>query len=156
MDEEIKDKERNYEVTLHFKLSSKTVEQGLERVREALEFMGLKVIKVKNLSGARTLRQNAAAHLWFDQMEEEAEKKGITMDILVLNPTEVPVTAELLKDLFRLIAKKMYGKDSTAILKKDEFSEVVKYFDKTVLERTGINVPFPSIELLMDKDYEQK
>ena len=152
MSEEKQLKDREFKVILNFKLRSETVEIGIEKVKAAMKFMGLDVVSVKCISGLRSDAQNNALHLWFDQIEDEAAKKGLTIDLLIKNPTEVPITAEILKDLFRLMGKRLYKKDSTAKLEKMELSEIVKYFDKAILERLGINIPFPNLDLLIDRD----
>lgn len=99
----------------------------------------------------RTLSQNAALHKWFEIIEQEAQNEGASLDMLVKNPMEIPITKHLLKDLFRLTGKTMYGKDSTAKLTKQEMSKVIDVFQKVVSERLGIYIEFPSIEALMNK-----
>jgi hypothetical protein len=150
--EEIKSKEREYKVIINFKASSETQEKGIGIVKEAMKIMGLNAVSVKCISGLRSDAQNNALHLWLDQIATEAEKRGQTIDLWIKHPTEMNITESLLKDSFRTTGKKMYGKNSTADLTKEEFSEVQRLFDKAVLERLGIDIEFPNIDLLIDRD----
>ena len=68
------------------------------------------------------------------------------MDMIIKKPAEIPITRTLLKDLFRLYAKKMYAKDSTSKLDKNEFSDVVNTFQRIIAQRLEISLPFPSID----------
>ena len=150
--EEIKSKEREYRVVINFKLSSETIKQGLDMVYKAIEFMGLNVVSVKCISGKRSENQNNALHLWLSQIADEADRKDLTIDLWVKHPTEMKITESLLKDSFRTTGYVMYKKKSTADLTKEEFSEVQRLFDKAVLERLGIDIEFPNIDLLIDRD----
>jgi len=154
--EEIKQVEREYKVVIKYKVSSGNIEQGVEIVKQSLKHIGLNVMAVKPLSGIRSENQNNALHLWLDQIAAEAEEKKLTVDMWIKKPTEMNITESLLKDSFRATAKKMYGKDSTAKLSKLEFSEAVKLFDKAVLERLNIDIPFPNLKLLMDRDLDNQ
>jgi hypothetical protein len=75
---------------------------------------------------------------------------GATMEMLILKPNEVPITRTLLKDMFRLIGNTMYHRDSTAKLTREEINKVIMTFEKILAERLGIDLPFPSVESLID------
>lgn len=124
---------------------------GKQQAREAIEKMGVSVCEVKLVKKKRTLNQNSALHLWFTQIADEAINKGLTMDMLIKKPTILPITEGLLKDFFRFIGKKLYGRDSTADLEKDEFNVIQQTFDRAVIERLDIDIPFPSILTMEDE-----
>lgn len=147
-----KEKEREYRVVIKFKVTSETVEKGEDITRAALETMGLKIQSVKHITGLKSESQRNALHLWFDQIATEAQKRGQTVDMWIKHPTELKITESLLKDSFRATGEVMYGWKSTEDAKKDEFSEVVKLFDKAVIERLGIDIEFPNLQLLIDQD----
>ena len=134
-----------YEVKLLIENESK------EGVAETLKSFGLKYSEITRAKVKRTLNQNDALHLWFEMLERECVANGITMDMIILKPQEIPVTKHLLKDLFRFIGLKMYKRESTSKLLKDEFSEVQRVFEKTIGERVQIYIPFPSLESLMEQ-----
>jgi len=100
----------------------------------------------------RSKKQNDSLHLWFEMLESECTALGLTMDMLITKPTEVPITKTLLKDMFRLIGKTMYHKESTADLTKEEIDKVIRVFEKTIGERLQINILFPSEEQIKNKN----
>ena len=101
----------------------------------------------------RSIQQNASIHKLFDLLEDECTALGLTMDMLIKEPTEVPITKALLKDFFRLIGLKMYGKKSTSDLTRKEIDMVIKVFEKAIGERLKLYIPFPSIDnLLREQD----
>lgn len=104
----------------------------------------------------RTIPQNSAIHKWFELLEQECTALGQTMDMLIKNPTEVPITRYLLKDTFRLIGKMIYGKESTADLTKEEIDKVIQVFEKTIGERLQIYISFPSVEHLLREQNEKE
>ena len=135
-----------FEVTLTYEAKAETIEKGIDQVKAIMGAVGFKNFKVTHRPDQRSLNQNAALHLYFEMLEQEAQNMGATMDMLIKKPNELPITKHLLKDLFRLIGKTMYGRDSTAELKKNEMSEVIKAFQKILAERLGISINFPSID----------
>jgi hypothetical protein len=136
-------------VTIALEVDAKTIQEGKELAKKASRAMGLNPISFKHVSEKRTLSQNAALHLYLTMIALEAKNSGQTMFDLIKKPLEMPVTETLLKDVFRHLGNKMYGKESTTKLSKDEFSKVIDVFDRVVSERLGIVLPFPSMETLM-------
>lgn len=141
---ELKLKNRKYKVILEIDVKTKTIKEGEALVRAELEKHKYDVASVECIHGDRSKSQNDALHLWLSQIEEVAERDGLTVDMWIKKPAEMKITRGLLKDTFRLMGKKMFGKKSTTRLNKLEFSEVVFLFDKLVLERLGVNVEFPN------------
>lgn len=148
----MKSKNRKYRVELEFEAKSETIKKGVEFVKKAMKIMRLRVRKIEHIKVLRTDNQNNAAHLWFDQIATEADNRGLTIDLWIKKPTEMRITESMLKDCFREMAKVMFKKDSTAKLTKYEFSETIFFFDKIVLERLGINIEFPNLDLLIIKN----
>jgi len=142
-------KRRNYKVTINFSVDAETIQKGAILTREAIELMGLNVISISHISGKRSLSQNNALHLWFELIALEAERKGLTIDKWIKKPTELMITKSMLKDTFRSMGKIMFKKDSTTELTREEFSEMIFLFDKSLLERLGIDIEFPNMELLI-------
>jgi len=141
--------ERKYKVEFITEIECSSVADGLQKIKETYKMFKA---DVKPFIPTRSDNQNSALHLWLTQLEAEMKTNGITMDMVITKPQEIPVTRHLLKDLFRLIGKKMFHRDSTAKLLKDEFSSVQETFEKVIGERTEIYLPFPSEERMMDED----
>lgn len=143
---------REYRVVINFKCQSETVEKGIALAKEEMKVIGLNVKSVKHISDLKSDSQRNSLHLWFDQIATETEVRGQTVAMWIKHPTEMKITESLLKDSFRAIGAKLYGWKSTEDAKKDEFAVVQKIFDNAVLERLGIDIEFPNIELLIDRD----
>lgn len=103
-------------------------------------------------SKTRTNPQNNALHLLFSQIAKECMDKGIDMRQIVREEVPIQCTPENIKWLWKLLQEALFGKKSTAELKKSGEIEVVyDNFNKILVERTNGEVslpPFPSIESL--------
>ena len=110
----------------------------------------------KQIDDKRTLPQNSALHLWLSQVEEHCWERGLTLEALFKEPADIPITREYLKDFFRKTAELMYHKNSTKILSKKQLSEVQQVCEREFAKRLDCDIPFPSVETLMDLDLCKK
>ncbi len=98
----------------------------------------------------RTSQQNRSLHKLFQETADLCEEKGVEMRDLVKEEIPIPVTKENLKLLWKKIQHKMFGKKSTAELKKTgEIDEVYDALNRILIERTNGEVslpPFPHVE----------
>jgi len=94
----------------------------------------------------RSSQLNKAFHKWLSMISEEANEKGLTLDLLFTKPQEMRITPNLLKDLFREYGVYMYHKDSTAKLTNKEFTKLIEVFEQVIAERLDCTIPFPSYE----------
>lgn len=129
----------NYQIKIEY-------DGEIDTLKEYLKFGKIKLVEIEKIKPTRSINQNSALHLYLKMISDEAREKGLTMDMIVKKPQELPITEYLLKDLFRAYGMAMFKKDSTAKLSKDEFSQVQQAFERIVAERLDITVPFPSIE----------
>ena len=103
----------------------------------------------------RTLQQNKALHLWYKQLAETLNNSGFDMKS-VIKDVDIPWSAYTVKEhLFRPTMKTMLGKDSTTELETHEIDQIFGVISKVIGERTGIFIPFPSIEEMI-KLYDTK
>jgi hypothetical protein len=135
-----------FEVKIIYETKADDIEKGIAQVEAIINAVGFKDFQVTHRPDQRSFNQNSALHKYFELVEDEARNAGLTMDMLIKKPNELPITRYLLKDLFRLIGKTMYGRESTAYLTKNEMSEVISTFQKIIAERLNISIPFPSLE----------
>lgn len=94
----------------------------------------------------RTLRQNDALHLMFQQITAEMINNGQTMRDVIRKDFDIQPTPELLKEVWRTIQIVQLGKNRTRDLTKDELDKVYEPFMKFIGEVLQIYVPFPSLE----------
>jgi hypothetical protein len=105
----------------------------------------------KQIDDKRTIPQNSALHLWFQQIEEHCWNRGLTLEALFKEPADLPITREYLKDFFRKTGDLMYHKMSTKTLSKKQLSEVVAVCEREFAKRLDYDGAFPSIETLMNE-----
>ena len=94
----------------------------------------------------RTSKQNRSLHKWFSLVSEEANEKGLTLNKLFTKPQNMRITPETLKMLFKEYAKRMYNKDSTTKLTKQEIAILIEVFEQVYAERLDCTIPFPHYE----------
>ena len=108
-------------------------------------------LDIKKSDNIRTSRQNAAMHLWFTQLSEALNKDGFDMKKVISDAVDIYWTPYTVKEyLWKTVQKTLYGKKSTTQLKSNEIDAIYDIINKTVGERTGIFIPFPSIDNLRD------
>lgn len=97
--------------------------------------------------GTRTLPQNAALHLYCDQMAKALNDAGyefaLFLNTIKTNGWNVPWDAEKVKDAFRLIAFDQTGKNSTAKLTTVEMQNVYEIFNMSMAQIAGVSMPWP-------------
>ena len=107
----------------------------------------------------RSSKQNRSLHLYCQTIAKKMNEAGYTQRQLVgsfKEGFELPVTMEMIKDIFREVGKAMYHKDSTAKLNTVETQEVYRVIDQRFGEITGCRAEWPSIDSLMEKSVVKK
>lgn len=102
----------------------------------------------------RTDKQNNALHLYFSQLSYALNQDGFDVRAVISEAVDIPWTPYMVKELlWRATQKFMFGKVSTTQLNKlDEIEKIYDVVNKTVGGRTGIYVPFPSLETLLEQE----
>lgn len=95
-----------------------------------------------------TRQQQKALHKLFDMVSQEFVNNGITMQMLLEEVHDIPVTPHLIKEVWREMQYKMLGKLSTRNLSTKDVDTVFEPFGMMVA-RLGIEVNFPSIDEIM-------
>lgn len=105
-------------------------------------------LEIRKESSNRTNKQNGAVHLYCSQLSQALNSEGLDVRMVVSPGVDMMWTPYLVKELlWKATQKTMFGKESTKQLKKvGEINDIYTVINKTVGERTGIYVPFPSIE----------
>ena len=98
----------------------------------------------------RTISQNRACHLMFQQVSTLLIEQGIDQRVIIedLEGYDAPVTPEFLKQVFKTIMYTMYRKLSTTTLTTTEMTTCFEVFAKFLGEHYGIHVTWPSEEAL--------
>ena len=139
--------------------TAKTPEQlddFMSELKESHDWSKSLAIQCEGMGGTRSLKQNNAIHLWFQQLASELNHAGINQ-LLVLEErskgVEVVWTADAVKEcLYKPLLNAMKGKASTKKMNKTEVGEV--YFqlsewlkNRFLSDHPQLQIPeFPSEE----------
>ena len=99
----------------------------------------------------RTKQQNKAMHKYFEEVADVLNENGIAQSVFLEN-LEVDYTKETIKDIWRAIVKKKFGKESTADLTTKELQDVFEEFNRH-LAKFGLHIPFPSFAADYDEEF---
>jgi hypothetical protein len=100
----------------------------------------------------RTLKQNSALHLYFTLLADELNDAGFDMRKTL--QVDIPWSPLTVKEyLWRPLQEAYLLKKSTTQLDKTkDIDAVYDILNRVIAERTGIHVPFPDVELMLDRD----
>jgi len=134
---------RKYEAKILIEIEAETVAEGLKKVKEDLKIFNL--IDVKPVISSRTLSQNNSLHLFFTELANELNDKGLDMRTLIRKEVEVSWTTYTVKEyLWRPLQKVLTGKSSTTKLNKtEEIYLIYKNLNRILIERTKGEINFP-------------
>jgi len=113
-------------------------------------------IRIDKLKKTRTSQQNRALHLWFTQLAEALNLAGWDMRKLIKQEVDISWSGISIKEyLWRPIQEIYLKKKSTTQLKTEEIDQIYDQVNRIVGQRTGVYVPFPSIDTLFE-EYEKE
>ena len=103
----------------------------------------------------RTSQQNRALHLYFRQLADELNDRGLSVQETLKPDVSIDWNERLVKELlFRPVQQALLGKKSTTELTTKEIDEVFDIINRHLGEKFGISIEFPSIETIMWRQYE--
>ena len=127
-----------------------------ESVKNSLyKFEGKEVnIDITKYKKTRTNPQNRALHLYFSQLAKALNDEGYDMRTFISEGIDIYWSPHNIKEhLWRPTMETMLGIKSTKQMKTGDIDQIYDVINKAVGERTGIHIPFPSIETLMDGEH---
>ena len=128
--------------------------ENVEEAKKKIALFGEKILGVKEIKQYRTTQQSRALYLFFRLLSEALNDAGFDMKKTIKKNIDISWTPESIKNYLWLpIMKAMTGKTSTAKMKRDEIDKIYDVLNKTIGERTGVFVSFPSIDNLTNIDY---
>jgi len=134
---------REFEVIIE--IDTKAKYEAVEKIRKAFN-----VVSVKCLERRRTSKQNRALHLYFTLLAEALNDSGFDMKKTIRKEIDINWNDYNIKEfLWRPIQLELTGQKSTTRLKTGEIDDIYDVVNRVIGERTGVFVPFPSMEELM-------
>jgi len=102
--------------------------EAKEKVSEEMSMKGITQFEVRILDEKRTGHQNDTLHLYFTQLAEALNDAGFDLRKTIKEGIDIPWTKDI--------------------------DAIYKIVNRTIARRTGVSVPFPSIEeLTQDPDW---
>jgi hypothetical protein len=147
-------KKRTFLLNVKYTAECETIAQGKEAVRAYADMQGFEVLGVTHIGHLRTDKQNRALHLWFTMLAEALNDAGFDMKKTIRPELEIAWTGQTVKDyLWRPCQLAYLQKKSTKELDKEaDINAIYDLVNRIIGERTGVHVPFPSIDSAMDAD----
>lgn len=100
----------------------------------------------------RTNQQNKALHLFFTQLADQLNSAGLDMKKTLKENVDIPWQPSSIKEyLWRPIQLAATGKESTTELDSKEIDDIYDILNKHLGEKFSVNVAFPSVEELENK-----
>jgi len=110
-------------------------------------------LEIKRPINIRTSKQNAAMHKWYDLVSKALNDEGVDVRSFIKEGIDIMWTPYVVKEyLWRPMQEELFGKKSTKDLTTNEIDKIYEPINKVMGERTGIHVPFPSIDNLINYD----
>lgn len=116
------------------------------------------MLKSREEQTPRTLQQNKAIHVLFNLIAKELNDSGNDMRRTLKETVDIPWTGANVKEfLWRPVQKAQLVKSSTTELTTKEIDEVFETLNRFLGERTGVHIPFPSIEqIILEQQAKEK
>lgn len=129
-----------------------------DEVKKTLKNLCLNYTDISIAKSRRTEKQNAALHLYFTLLSEALNESG--MDMKQFIKVDIQWTPTSVKEqLWKPLQKVLLNKISTKKLNKtEEINLIYDNLNRIIIERTKgeVQVPFPSIEILLDEKEDTK
>ncbi len=94
----------------------------------------------------RTLKQNAALHVYFTHLADELNAAGYTVQLVLQQKMDLDWTPSAVKELLWRPAQKalVQKKSTTELTKMQEIDVVYDHLNRHVSEKFGLHIPFPT------------
>lgn len=127
-------------------------EKGFKLLSDTLKD-GDYTLTLSRVQSKRTDQQNRALHLYFTQLSEALNDAGFDMRKTIRQNLEIPWTPHNIKEFLWRPAQKAYLKkqSTTELDKVEDINHVYDIVNRLIGERTGVHVPFPSIDTMIDQ-----
>lgn len=138
---------REYNITIELDTGSQL--EAKKQIKKAFK----NVVSIKCLEKRRTSQQNKSLHLYFTMLAVALNDAGFDMKKTFKQDIDIPWNSYNVKEfLWRNLQKSITGKKSTAQLSRQDIDRVYEVLNKTIGERTGVFVEWPSIEGIMRQE----
>jgi len=134
-----------------FQIKNGEIQNSGKFIKYLRQLKGDYEIKIEEVKFNRTIPQNNSLHLYFQQLADALNDAGYTVEVFFKKGANIPFSQTLVKELlWRNFQKLILDKESTTKLTTDEVDKIYKPLNQWLIETKGVDVPFPSIDNLID------
>lgn len=116
--------------------------------RQNLEKLLTEFTITEEVPETRTIQQNKAMHMWFEQVAILCRDAGLDAKVVMNNTVSVEMNADIVKGMWKVMQEALYRTTSTTELSKSkQIDHIVDHFVRFFGEKFGLVLPpFPSEE----------
>ena len=125
--------------------SDKSLEEIISLIRQSYAEYKYIDVEIKVKGKARSGQQNRALHKYFSMLADKLNEAGLDMRKTLREDVEMPWSADLVKDfMWRPLQKAMFDVDSTAKMKRADYTKVYEVLNRHTASKLGVSVAWPS------------
>lgn len=125
--------------------SDKSLDEAIELLRQSYAEYKYLDLEIKVKGKARSGQQNRALHKYFSMLADKLNEAGLDMRKTLREDVEMPWSADLIKDfMWRPLQKAMFDVDSTAKMKRADYTKVYEVLNRHTASKLGVSVAWPS------------
>lgn len=134
-----------------FQITIKTNDEiTKEEILASFDLFEYEISEIIQKRKNRSNQQNKALHLYFTHLAEELNNAGYDMKKTM--KVDISWTPHSIKEyIWRPLQETMLGKESTTKLKSGDIDKIYDTINKVIGERTGVYIPFPCEEELINQ-----
>lgn len=127
--------------------SQQSLEDYISKLRADFKEFRYLEAEHKNKGKARSSQQNRALHKYLSMLADALNNAGYDMRNTLRHDIDLPWSPEMVKDLiWRPVQIAMFNTESTAKMKRSDYSKVWEVLNRHTSEKFGIYVQWPSEE----------
>lgn len=127
--------------------NQQSLEDYISKLRADFEEFRYLEAEHKNKGRSRSSQQNRALHKYFDMLADALNSAGYDMRNTLKQDVDVPWSPDMVKELiWRPVQIAMFNTESTAKMKRADYSKVWEVLNRHTSEKFGISVQWPSEE----------
>ena len=125
--------------------SDKSLEEAIDLLRQSYAEYKYLDLDIKVKGKARSGQQNRALHKYFSMLADKLNAAGLDMRKTLREDVDMPWSPDLIKDfMWRPLQKAMFDVDSTAKMKRADYTKVYEVLNKHTASKLGVSVAWPS------------
>ena len=125
--------------------SDKSLEEAIELLRQSYAEYKYLDLDIKVKGKARSNQQNRALHKYFSMLADKLNDGGLDIRKTIKSDVDMPWSAEWVKELlWKPLQKAMFDVDSTAKMKRADYTKVYDVLNRHTASKLGVSVAWPS------------